>query len=79
MSRFIEGLTKHQGAATAAAFAQHLGVSPQFWSDLRLGRRPLPRALVRRWLVEWPELEDAYIEDVRDEVRPRPEPAEGAP
>ena len=70
MSRFVQGLIERQGAGTGAAFAQHLGISAQFWSDLRRGRRSLPRALVRRWLTVWPELEDAYIEDTRAEIRP---------
>lgn len=79
MSRFVQGLIKHQDGETGAVFAQRLGISPQFWSDLRRGRRSLPRALVRRWLAEWPELEDAYIEDVRDEIRTEPQAAEGEP
>jgi transcriptional regulator with XRE-family HTH domain len=68
MSRFVDELVKHQGAETGAAFAQRLGISPQFWSDLRRGRRSIPRAFARKLIATWPNLEDAYMEDVREEI-----------
>lgn len=74
MSRFIDALTKHQEGETGASFAAELGISAQFWSDLRRGRRAVPRTLARRLIAVWPELEDAYIEDVREEIRTPPPP-----
>lgn len=72
MSRFITALTTHQDGETGAAFAQRLGISPQFWSDLRRGRRSVPKAFVRRWVAVWPDLEEPYLEDVREEIRAAP-------
>lgn len=69
MNRFMEELTKHQEGETGAVFAQRLGISAQFWSDLLRGRRRVPITFAQRLINVWPELEDAYIEDIRREIK----------
>lgn len=69
-NRFIGALIQLQGDTTGAAFAARLGISKQFWSNLRNGRRPVPRALARRWIGMWPALAAEYIADAAADVLP---------
>jgi hypothetical protein len=76
-SRFIRALVEIQGDATGAVFAKRLGISKQFWSNLRTGQRPLPKALARRWIGIWPMLTADFVADTVAEVLPvetKPEP-----
>lgn len=71
-SRFIRALVAIQGETPSTAFAGRLGISKQFWSNLRNGRRPVPKALARRWIVIWPALAAEYIADAAADILPTP-------
>jgi hypothetical protein len=69
-SRFIRALIAIQGKQSSTAFAAQLGISKQFWSNLRKGRRPLPEALIARCIARWPALVADYTADTLDRVIP---------
>jgi transcriptional regulator with XRE-family HTH domain len=52
LDQFMEFLKKQQGGQTAQQFANRLGVSPQYLSDVYNGRRPPGESITAALKVE---------------------------
>jgi transcriptional regulator with XRE-family HTH domain len=52
LEQFLEFLKKQQGGQTAQQFANRLGVSPQYLSDVYNGRRPPGESITAALKVE---------------------------
>lgn len=71
MDDFRDQLRAKQASENDDQFAARLGVSRSYWTRLRTKTRPITAKVARRAVAQWPDLEDAYLADVRATLCPR--------